>query len=409
MKSDALKIIASALKAADPYANTYDAVSKKNYDDNITVISVGKAACSMAKAAYDALGGRIRQGFVLTKYGHVTALPPIFTVREAGHPIPDENSVKYTCEITDAVSRLNPEEKIIFLLSGGGSSLFESPIISLSQLQSITDTMLRSGADITEINAVRKLFSLVKGGKFAQNCPCSIDCYILSDVLGDNPAVIASGPCCYDDAALKHGMETFNKYFDKTEIDDSLSEKIHSSFRLHNTASANIQIVGNINSLCNGAAAEAEKLGYYSRIVTTNLTGEAKTQAEMIVDSGSEYASVPHKPAVFIYGGETTVKVKGKGKGGRNQEAALAAAIRLKNTENILFFAFGSDGTDGPTDAAGGFADGETYNKLIKNNIDPMTYLDNNDSYNALKACNELLITGATGTNVNDIFAVIIK
>lgn len=386
MKDDALKIIASALKAADPYKNTYTALISKQYSECVTVISVGKAACTMAQAAYDALGDKIKQGFVLTKYGYSKEMPQVFTVREAGHPIPDENSVKYTCEIIESAEKLTKDEKIVFLLSGGGSALFEAPLIPLDMLRHMTDAMLKSGADINEINAIRKLFSLVKGGKFTQYCRCKIDCYILSDVIGDDPCIIASGPCCASKDDLPTGLDIFNKYLDVMSIDSVLLKKIHNSFKIYEAKNTEICIIGNVESLCKGVADEAKLLGYDAVTVTTSLKGEAKTQAERIIDKALIFASAPHKPTVFIYGGETTVTVRGSGKGGRNQEAALAAAIKLKNTKDILFFALGSDGTDGPTDAAGGFADGESYLKMKNNNIDPHKYLDNNDSYNALKS-----------------------
>lgn len=410
MKNDALKIIDSALKAANPYQNVYNALKKKRYRKPITVISVGKAACSMAQAAYDVLGVKIKQGFILTKYGHATKMPDIFTVREAGHPITDENSIRYSQEIVNAAKNLTDADCVVFLLSGGGSSLFEIPIIPLETLQSITVHMLKSGADIYDINTVRKSFSMVKDGRFAKICKCKIDCFILSDVLGDRLDMVASGPCCKSDFITNPPFEVFEKYFDTEDIDNLMLLRTmfsnYTEFKLKNTYLYN---VGNIDSLCKGAAESAEQLGYKSIIATSALIGESREQTEKIINDALLFKSIPHEPTAFIYGGETTVTVKGNGKGGRNQEAALKAAIMLQGEKDILFFALGSDGTDGPTDAAGGFADGRTYSKMLNANIIPADYLDNNDSYTALKAADELIITGATGTNVNDIFVVLIK
>lgn len=410
MKNDALKIINAALKAADPYANVYNELRNMYCKSEVTVISVGKAACSMAKAAYDVLGSKIKQGFVLTKYSHAVDMPDIFTVREAGHPVPDQNSVDYTSEIVEAAVKLTENDKIIFLLSGGGSALFEIPIISLENLQKITSYLLRSGADITEINALRKGLSKVKGGKFAMMCRCHIDCFILSDVPGDRPDLIASGPCCDDLSDRSEPINVMIKYFDyDTDEMQTIKQKLCANISGKRVDNSSVCIVGNVDSLCSGAAIAAEKLGYKSIIVTSSLIGEAREQAKKIIADALIFKSKPHEPTAFIYGGETTVTVKGNGMGGRNQEAALTAAIELRGKKDILFFALGSDGTDGPTDAAGGFADCHTFGKMLAENIEPQDYLDNNDSYNALKAAGDLLVTGPTGTNVNDIFVVLIK
>lgn len=410
MKNDALKIISSALEAADPYKNVYSALKRKPYKKQITVIAVGKAACTMAQAAYDALGDKIKQGFVLTKYGHAVEMPDVFTVREAGHPVPDMNSIIHTNEIIEAAKKLNKNDKIVFLLSGGGSALFEEPIVSLETLQDMTEYMLRSGADIYEINLLRKALSNVKDGRFALMCKCHIDCFILSDVLGDRLDMVASGPCCRNTEEQLEQINVYCKYFN-----DDMQENLNlSRIVFSNTTSAEVKnttlyTVGNIDSLCRGASKGAEQLGYKSVVVTSALTGEARVQTEKIIAEALDFKSKPHEPTAFIYGGETTVTVHGNGKGGRNQEAALTAAIKLKDESGILFFAFGSDGTDGPTDAAGGFADGNTFDKMMNANIDPVQYLDNNNSYNALKAVDSLIITGPTGTNVNDIFVVLVK
>lgn len=401
MRNDALKIIDAALKASSPYKNVTDALMQREYSDNITLISAGKAACTMAQSAYDVLGNKIKKGYVITKYFHSIPLPDVFDVFEAGHPLPDENSVKYTKTVIDAVKKLTEKDKIIFLLSGGASALFESPVVPLEVLIGITGKLLRCGADITEINTIRKKLSSVKGGKFAKMCPCDIDCFILSDVLGDKIEMIASGPCCDDNITADDALNIIKKYnLDFVLPDDSGKTTV---------TNAENYIIGSLGMLCDGAKKCAEELGYKTQIVTTSLTGEASENGKKIARDAIEFASHPHEKSVFIYGGETTVTIKGNGKGGRNQEIALSAAIELKNNKDILIFSLGSDGTDGPTDAAGGMADGDSYDKMRSAGISAEKYLEDNNSYNALKEIGDLIITGPTGTNVNDITVVIIQ
>lgn len=401
MKTDALKIIEASLKASSPYKNVTDALKQREYADNITLIAAGKAACTMAEAAYGVLGNKIKNGYVITKYFHSIPLPEVFDVFEAGHPLPDENSVKHTKTVIDAVKKLTGKDKIIFLLSGGASALFESPVIPIEKLIEITDRLLKCGADITEINTIRKKLSSVKGGKFAKMCPCSIDCFILSDVLGDKIEMIASGPCCDDNTTARDAENIIKKYNLDIELPVDAGKTTVTNAENH--------IIGSLVMLCDGAKKCAEKLGYKTHIVTTSLTGEASEIGRRIAHDAINFASSSHKKTVFIYGGETTVTIKGNGKGGRNQEIALSAAIELKNTKDILLFSLGSDGTDGPTDAAGGMADSESYEKIRSLGISPEEYLDNNNSYNALKEIGDLIITGPTGTNVNDITVVIIQ
>lgn len=297
--------------------------------------------------------------------------------------------------------KLTEKDKIIFLLSGGASALFESPVVKLETLIEITDKLLKCGADITEINIIRKKLSTVKGGKFAKMCKCSIDCFILSDVLGDKIEMIASGPCFDDNSTALDVTNIINKY--------NLDIQIPIDTEKTTVTNAENYIVGSLSMLCDGAKKCAEELGYKTEIVTTSLTGEAGEIGRKIAGDVIAFASEPHEKTVFIYGGETTVTIKGNGKGGRNQEIALSAAIELKNQSDILLFSLGSDGTDGPTDAAGGIISGESYKKMLSAGISPEKYLADNNSYNALKAIDALIVTGPTGTNVNDITVVIIQ
>lgn len=405
MNNQVQSIIKAALDASDPYENVKHALSGKDYSDGVVVFSVGKAACRMAKAAYDSLGGKIKEGYIITKYGHSLALPDVFEVHEAGHPIPDENTVRYTKEIIKRAERLNESERVLFLLSGGGSSLFECPLITLDEMKSVTDALLKRGADIYEMNTVRKHLSAVKGGRFAEICRCPIDCLVLSDVLGDSPEVIASGPCCADSSTSRDAQRIIDKY----NID--LSEEAVNAIMRETPkiiTNAEISVAGNIKTLCEGAERECEKLGYKAETVSLSLTGEARERGREIAEKAIALSRTVKEKTALIYGGETTVTVKGDGKGGRNQEMALAAAVALRGTKGITFFSLGSDGTDGPTDAAGGVADGSTCEKMINAGLNPIKYLDNNDSYNALKKADSLIVTGPTGTNVNDITGILI-
>ena len=401
MINDALKIIDAALKNSDPYKNVTDALSEKEYPDNLTVIAAGKAACTMAKAAYDILGEKINKGFVLTKYFHSFPMPDVFNVFEAGHPLPDENSVKHTKTIVDYAKNLTEEDTILFLLSGGASALFELSAVSLAELISTTDKLLRCGADITEINIIRKKLSEVKGGKFAKMCRCSIECLILSDVLGDRIEMIASGPCCSDNSTADDVSQIINKY----------SLDLKSDFNFDKTAVTNAEnkIIGSLSMLCNGAKICAEELGYNAEIITTSLSGEAQSVGKEIVEKAILFSQKPHSKTAFIYGGETTVTVKGNGKGGRNQEIALSASIALKNQPDILLFSLGSDGTDGPTDAAGGIVDGNTKAILAEKGISIPAVLSENNSNYALAEADALIMTGPTGTNVNDLYLLLCK
>lgn len=408
MNPDAQKIIDAALQSADPVRNVTDALKRQHYNGKLTVVAAGKAACTMAKAACDVLGDQIGTGFALTKYGHAIDLPSVFTVREAGHPLPDENSVRGTEEILSITDKLTAGDTLLFLLSGGASALFESPEIPLDMLRKLTDAMLKCGADITGINTVRKRLSKVKGGKFAKRCRCQIDCIILSDVLGDRTDVIASGPCCNDTSTAEDAEKILLKYPDVFAGFPEVRRLLRQE-PVRDVTNARCLIAGNIELLCRGAEACAGSLGYDTRIMTTSLTGEARKQGKQIARDAIAFAAKPHKPTVFLYGGETTVTVTGSGKGGRNQELALAAAIELKGHRGITLFSLGSDGTDGPTNAAGGIVDGETYDAIRLAGLSPESFLQNNDAYHALKVADALLITGPTGTNVNDLTAVLVS
>lgn len=409
MNNDIFTITKAALEAASPKKNVTDALKTIDFKGAITLVAVGKAAQTMADAAEELLGDKIKKGFVLTKYDHSHSMSEKYTVREAAHPTPDENCVKFTEEIIDAVSKLSEDDTLLFLVSGGASSLFCAPVIDLESFRDITKTLLRSGADITEINTIRKRLSKVKGGRFAKLCKCHIDCIILSDVLGDRLDVIASGPCCEDKSTKEEALEIFNKYLASTKHNNDSVKKYLSLDMPKELTNVKTYIAGNVEMLCKGAQKKATELGYNAKIMSVSLEGEARDKTKEIIGLAKTIKAQGNGKTTLIYGGETTVTVHGDGLGGRNQEAALAACVELRDTHGITFLSIGSDGTDGPTDAAGGFADGETYEKMLSLKIDPKAYLDNNDSYNALKQSGNLMITGATGTNVNDIIIVLIN
>lgn len=407
MKSDALSIFDYAVNKANPYSAVYDYVSALSFDAPPVVIAAGKAASPMARAAFDALSGNAESVTVLTKYNHAEPnLPESFTVFEAAHPVPDENGVNAADYIVDKCSSLPADSHILFLLSGGASALFEKPEIPLAELQKITDSLLACSADINEINTVRKRLSAVKGGKFALMCKCKITCVILSDVIGGNLADVASGPCCADNSSSTDAVNIINKYNISLSPDARNAIMRKTPKELNNVTLA---VVGDISILCKNAADKARELGYNAVIVTDALTGEARTQAKAICDYATAIRPTLTAPTALIYGGETTVTIKGTGKGGRNQEMALAAAIELDSVPSTVFLSAGSDGTDGPTDAAGGITDGSTAKILRQKGISPENELDNNNSYFALSQSDSLIVTGATGTNVNDLTLILIN
>ena len=396
---DALTIAARAVKAADPYETTCEALKRfLPGTDALTVFSIGKAAIPMAQAAADVLGGRIQKGLVVTKYGHAGDFgSPYFEVIEAAHPVSDANSVRAAEAALAIADELTERDTAVVLLSGGGSALFEKSLIPAEAQRAITEKLLARGADIGEINAVRRRISAVKGGKFAARCyPAKVITFALSDVLSNDKRVIASGVTVPDDTPDAFVKAAADRYL--YDIDSALLDALYNkeACRINN---GGYHFVGDINRLCEAAQAAAESLGYRAAIVSRSLTGEARDRAREII------ANVPDRPGkyAYLYGGETTVTLRGKGLGGRNQEMALAAAIALKGREGIAFCSVGSDGTDGPTDAAGGYADGGTYAAMQNAGISPEEALAENDSYHALQAANSLIITGPTGTNVNDL------
>lgn len=406
LRGDAHRIINRAIRDALPDEAVRRALSGLDLRGRVTLVAVGKAAWSMAAAARDVLGAAIEGGAVITKYGHTQAPLPGLEIFEAGHPVPDDNTFAATRAVIDLVRPLGARDTVLFLVSGGGSALFEQPLIPPEELQDVTRQLLACGADITEVNAIRKRLSAVKGGRFAELCaPARVVSVILSDVLGDRLDVIASGPavpdaCTRDQAqaiAEKYGLilsDAARKCLDM-ETPKSLDNVEH-------------HVIGSVRQLCASAAACAGELGYEAHVLTDQLCCTAR-------DAGSFLASIARthgassRSLALICGGETVVRLTGNGLGGRNQELALAAAPGIAGLEGVCVFSVGSDGTDGPTDAAGGYADGETLSRLRDAGLSPDAVLADNDAYHALQACGGLIVTGPTGTNVNDLSVVLIR
>ncbi len=407
LREDAERIIQESIRQVLPDEAVRRALENRSFGQGrVFLVAAGKAAWRMAGSAVSLLGDRQSGGVVITKYGHVQAELPGITCFEAGHPVPDDNSFLGTQAALDLVKDLKPEDTVLFLLSGGGSALFEKPLISGEELSGITGQLLACGADIAEINTVRKRLSAVKGGRFASACePARVFGILLSDVLGDRPDMIASGPVCADSSTCEDAMAVIRKYGLRLSGDARECMRRETPKRLKNV---DITIAGSVRELCRAAAEECRRLGYETVFLTDRLCCEAREAGSFLASVAKSHENTDRSLA-FIAGGETVVRLTGRGRGGRNQELALSAARGIAGLKNTAVFSVGSDGTDGPTDAAGGYCDGGTKAALDAAGVDIYEALKQNDSYNALSKCNGLILTGPTGTNVNDVAAVLIK
>ncbi len=407
MRIDANKIIESAINSALPNNAVKKALQDEDFSGGrLVLVSIGKAAWSMAQSACEFLGSRINEGIVITKYDHSQGDLQNIRIMEAGHPIPDANSFAATEEAIKMVSGLSAEDKVLFLISGGGSALFEKPLINKNELESLTKQLLASGADIIEINTIRKRLSTVKGGKFAKLCePAQVISVVLSDIIGDPLDMIASGPAYPDTSTSEQAIEIIHKYGITVSAEISELLRIETPSKLNNVRT---KITGSVTQLCYAAERTCRELGYEPIVLTASLRCQAR-EAGSFLASIAQYYNSTEKSLAFIAGGETVVQLKGKGKGGRNQELALSAADGISGLKNAAVFSIGSDGTDGPTDAAGGYVDTDTKKLLAQKGIDIFETLENNDAYHALQASDGLIITGPTGTNVNDLSVLLIK
>ena len=406
LRNHANAIVSAAIRAVQPDEAVNRALAGKTFPGRVILVAAGKAAWQMAKAAQDTLGARIDSGIILTKYDHVKGPVGKLICREAGHPVPDENSFLGTEQALALTENLTKQDTVLFLLSGGGSALFEKPLIPGQELQDITSQLLACGAEITEMNTIRKRLSAVKGGRFAQHCaPAQVYAIVLSDILGDPLDMIASGPACPDSSTCAEALAIAEKYSLKLSAEARALLQQETPKALGNVTT---QITGSVRQLCAAAAKSCRELGYEPVLLTDQLCCQAKEAGSFLASVLKTHAG-QGKSLAFIAGGETVVQLTGTGLGGRNQELALAAAAGIEGIPGAAVFSVGSDGTDGPTDAAGGYTDYETAATLRKQGIQIFEVLQNNDAYHALACCDGLIITGPTGTNVNDVAVALLR
>ena len=436
MREIAKAIFMKSISSVDPYKRlkTYlridrnrlvikeerkkEKVFNLNEFEKIYLLGTGKASSSMAQALEELLGNRITKGLITTKYGH--GLPLRFTeVIEAGHPLPDSKGLEGAKKMKQLLLQTGPKDLVLFLVSGGGSALLPLPVdgVTLEEKQKLTQLLLACGADIKEINIIRKHLSQIKGGWMARWAyPSTLITFILSDVVGDPLDMIASGPTVPDPSTFEEAWEILEKY--------DLIEKVPSSIRNHllrgkekkvdETPKPGDEIFKKIFNLIIGsnflalleAEREAKKKGFHTLILSSSIVGETREVARFHGAIAREVVLTDHpvpKPACILSGGETTVTLQGSGLGGRNQEFCLAGAFEIEGVEKVVILSGGTDGTDGPTDAAGAISDHTTLQRARAMGLDPKIYLRNNDSYHFFEKLGDLLVTGPTRTNVMDV------
>ncbi|MFH1704142.1 MAG: glycerate kinase [Nitrospirota bacterium] len=424
----------AALQAVDPYKSTslytdkIRSVFQSGQYKRLIVIGFGKASCPMAKLIEDQLFDSIDSGIIITKYGHCQSpyKPKKIQIYEAGHPVPDENGLRATEVIINLLKGVDRNSLLVCLISGGGSALFVSPYggITLNEKQKVTELLLKAGANISELNTVRKHISKVKGGRLAEIAyPAKIISLILSDVIGDKLDVIASGPTAPDKMKYNEALNIIEKYGLIALTPRSVLETLHKGAnglipetpKEGDKAFRKVEniIVGSNRKALEAAKTKAEKLGFHAEILSSEISGEARDVGRWFAKKAIEtrnMLSAKHNTKIcFISGGETTVTVKGNGLGGRNMELALSFAMEIEGIDGITLLSVGTDGTDGPTDAAGAIVYGETIKKAKAVGLDPEEYLENNDSYNFFEKFDGLFVTGPTGTNVMDIQIMVVE
>jgi glycerate 2-kinase len=437
LRRDAKKIFLHAVHAADPQKILSSQVSlqdkilrigERKYSlsqyKRIFVAGTGKASAPMAVNLEKILGTRITGGWINVKYGHSQRLKRI-RIQEAGHPLPDEKGLEGAKEMVRMLSPLTEDDLVIFLISGGGSALLPLPVegITLAEKQATTNQLLSCGAAIQEINTLRKHLSRIKGGGLAKIVyPATLAALILSDVIGDPLDAIASGPTVADPTTYEDCARILNKYqlWEKIppsvagHIRDGLEGKKEETLKEGDPAFQKVYnlVVGNNFLAIKAARKAAQDLGYRPVILSSLVEGETREVAKVHAAIAKEVLLSGNPilpPACILSGGETTVTLKGKGKGGRNQEFALAAALEIAGWEEILVMSAGTDGTDGPTDAAGAFVDGKTVSRGKTMGLDLWSFLEENDSYSFFQKLGDLLITGPTGTNVMDLRIMLVR
>lgn len=435
-RAQVVDVLSAALKAVDPVQAIRNKmvcsddtlwIDGRAYDlrrvRRVIVVGGGKAGASMAGAVEELLGDRITAGIVNVKYGY-TAPTQWIEVHEAGHPVPDQAGIDGTRAMVDLLRDMTPDDLVLCLISGGGSALMTLPVegVTLEDIQAFTGVLLRSGAPIQAINTVRKHLSQVKGGQLARLAhPAAVASLILSDVVGSPLDVIASGPTVPDTTTFAHAQGVLERYDPAGEIPESIRRHIRRGVHgVHmDTPKPDDPVLADVqnvivadNARAAGAAVErAEELGFHALLLSTYVEGEAREVAQVIAALAKEIAvngrPMP-RPACLILGGETTVTVRGSGKGGRNQELALAAALAIQGMGDVLIASLATDGSDGPTDAAGGLVDGATVRRGDIRGLSARAALDQNDAYPFLDAVGDLIVTGPTNTNVNDLMAVFV-
>jgi hydroxypyruvate reductase len=436
MRQQAEEIFRAALKAVDPieavlrYVKIVDGVlhvGKQRFElkdyDRILIVGAGKAGAPMARALEDLLDDRISDGVIVVKEGHGLSLKHV-KIHEAGHPVPDERGIQGAEEILALVSTAGERDLVLCVISGGGSALLVAPAegVTLGDKQEVTRLLLACGADIHEINTVRKHLSRTKGGWLARCAhPATVVTLILSDVIGDDLNVIGSGPTVPDPSTFEDAEGVFKKYDVWDRVPSSVKNRFLAGLKgdIPDTPKSDdyvfqncySELVGtNIQALI-AASREAEQQGYRPLILSSTVEGEAREVVKVLTAIAKEIRSSGNPfppPACILCGGETTVTLLGDGKGGRNQEFVLAAAPLIDGMADVVVLSGGTDGTDGPTDAAGALADGTTVKRARAKGLDPLTYLRRSDSYHFLQTIGDLIITGPTRTNVMDVYMVLV-
>ena len=422
-RKDILDILTVALESVNPY-NVVKQVFKNgniivneasfNISDfkNIYVVGFGKASYGMVRAVCDFI--HITQGVIITNDSSVKSISDKIDIVIGGHPLPNKGSIQGADKVIEVVKQCKEKDLLLVLISGGGSALLCKPRVSLEDLQETTNLLLESGADINEINTIRKHLSYIKGGQLVKLTKGNVISFLISDIVNDPIEFISSGPTYPDSTTFSDAKNILEKYhlWDKlpikvrTIIDNGIDNKILETPKNYDPIFNNVHnfVVANNEIACNAAINTAKSLGYEAKLLTTTLTGEAKKISDMLIDK----VKIHYKfQSIFISGGETTVTIKGKGKGGRNQEVVLGGVKRIANSD-IVFASFATDGIDGKSDAAGAIADGFSFSRAINKELNPKKYLEENNSYEFFSRLNDLLITGPTGTNVMDIQLILI-
>jgi glycerate 2-kinase len=425
LRRQALAIFRAALRAADPAAAVKGRLDEINTKldfsayRHIYVVGAGKAGASMASAAERVLGKRITQGLVNVKDGHISKLRRI-ELNECGHPVPDARGVAGAERMAQMAETAGSEDLVLCLISGGASALLPLPAqpLTLAAKQRVTNMLLACGADIQEFNTVRKHLSRIKGGQLAKLAwPATVEALLLSDVIGDDPSVIGSGPTAPDPSTFADVARIFDRYGIHKQLPGTMRHRIEQGIhgeipetpkpgdpifrRVRNT------IVGSNRLALDAAARRARGFGFRTLVLSSEIQGETREIARMHAAIAREvvrFGTPVRPPVCIISGGETTVTIRGKGLGGRNQEFVLAASQDIAGLPNTVIFSGGTDGSDGPTDAAGALADGAT----LARNPDAAAYLRDNDSYHYFEALGDLVKTGPTLTNVMDVHLILV-